>query len=122
MQTGRFLDPGAAVLPENAVLTDDPFRERMMAAHYLDNARLASEQRGMTAHIGAYNGIPVSVISLGFGQVSLLGWLREAAENGARRFVYVGECVSPGPPQSWARLFWRRRRTGRGAWCPHPGR
>lgn len=91
---GWFLDDAPAPYPARAIITDDPMRVKMLVAHHLDHARLVSEQRGMLSYIGEYNGTPVGVFSVGYGEASTLAFLREIVQNGAESFIYIGECVS----------------------------
>ena len=81
-------------LPLYAVMTDDPMRARMLAAHFLDNAKVLFELRGMIAYSGAYKGVMLSVISAGYGESSTLLYLHDAYLLGVRRVLYMGECVS----------------------------
>ena len=81
-------------LPENVILTDDPMRVEMLAAHYLDNGRKLSEIRGMRTYGGTYKNVPVAAVACGFGETAARLYLNEAYALGARRFLYLGECVS----------------------------
>jgi purine-nucleoside phosphorylase len=91
---GRFLETGAGGLPAKAIFTDDPLRAKMLVAHHLDHATLVSEQRGMVAYSGDYDGVSTAVISTGFGESALLQWLHEAAACGVKEALYLGECIS----------------------------
>jgi len=88
----RFIDADA--LPKNAVLTDDPLRAKMLAAHYLDNAALLCEKRGMVVFSGAYKGTEIAVVSCGFGASAAENYLCEMARAGVKTVVWTGECVS----------------------------
>ncbi|MDR1558672.1 MAG: hypothetical protein LBS84_03040 [Clostridiales bacterium] len=90
----RFLETGAGELPKKAIITDDPMRVKMLAAHYLNDSRIVSENRGMTAFSGNYGGKPLCLISTGFGESALVNWLTEAINSGVREVVYIGECVA----------------------------
>lgn len=90
----RFLEDGCETVPAYAILTDDPMRAKMLVAHHLENAALVSEQRGMVGYLGTYGGVPVGVFSVGYGQASVLAYLSELVPCGARRVLYLGECVS----------------------------
>lgn len=90
----RFFDESAFPLPSRLLLTDDPFRVKMMVAHHLDNAHLASEQRGLLCYTGSFNNSDVAVMSVGFGGASLQCCLNEAAQNGVESAIYLGECVA----------------------------
>lgn len=91
---GRFLDSESENLPANVILTDDPFRAKMLVAHHLDNAKQINDQRGMVGYSGHYREVQVSVFSVGFGEASILSYLQEIIQNGARKIFYIGECVS----------------------------
>ncbi len=91
-----FLDiPEGGTLPSCAILTDDPMRVEMFAAHYLEQAKLYTRQRGMTGYIGSYAGTPVAVQAVGYGGASLVAYLHEMVSlYKVRTVVYAGECVS----------------------------
>jgi purine-nucleoside phosphorylase len=81
-------------LPKRVILTDDPLRVRMLVAHHVTYARLISEQRGMCAYAGEYEGVMLAIIAVGYGESSLLAWLGEAIELGVEEAAFIGECVS----------------------------
>jgi len=81
-------------LASGAVLTDDPMRVKMLAAHYLDGAGLVSENRGMLGYRGRFSRAELGVFSVGFGESALLAYLSELSSCGVKRVVYLGECVS----------------------------
>lgn len=91
-----FLDiPEGGRLPACAILTDDPMRVEMFAAHYLEQAKLYTRQRGMTGYIGSYAGTPVVVQAVGYGGASLAAYLHELVSlYGVQTVIYAGECVS----------------------------
>ncbi len=93
---GRFLDiPEGGTLPTCAIITDDPMRVEMFVAHYLEQAKLYTRQRGMTGYIGSYAGTPVVVQAVGYGGASLEVYLNElVALHGVRTVIYAGECTS----------------------------
>lgn len=95
----RFLDmPEGGTLPAFGILTDDPMRVEMFAAHHLEHAKLYTRQRGMTGYIGSYAGVPVVVQAVGYGGASLVAYLHEMVSlYGVRTVVYAGECVSREP-------------------------
>jgi len=88
----RFIT--ADKLPENVILTDDPMRVEMLAAHYINDARLVSEIRGMKGYAGIYHNVPVATISCGFGKTATEMFIREAYSLGARCLIYIGQCIS----------------------------
>lgn len=81
-------------LPESVILTDDPMRARMLAAHWLENATQIYELRGMAGYTGSYKGAEIALLSSGYGESAALLYLHEAVRLGARRVVYTGECIS----------------------------
>jgi purine-nucleoside phosphorylase len=81
-------------LPARVILTDDPMRARMLAAHWLDHASTLYELRGMVGFAGSYRGADIALLSSGFGGSAALLYLHEAAQLGARRVIYMGECFS----------------------------
>lgn len=91
-----FLDiPEGGTLPYCAILTDDPMRVEMFAAHYLEQAKLYTRQRGMTGYIGSYAGTPVVVQAVGYGGASVVAYLHEMVSiYGVQTVIYAGECVS----------------------------
>ena len=91
-----FLDiPEGGALPTCAILTDDPMRVEMFAAHFLEQAKLYTRQRGMTGYTGSYGGTPMVVQAVGYGGTSLVAYLHELVSlYGVRTVIYAGECVS----------------------------
>lgn len=91
-----FLDvPEEGTLPACAILTDDPMRVEMFAAHYLEQAKVYTRQRGMTGYIGSYAGTPVVVQAVGYGGASLMVYLHELVSlYGVCTVIYAGECIS----------------------------
>ena len=81
-------------LPRNIILTDDVMRVEMLAAHYLNDARLVSESRGMRSYAGTYKDVPVAAVACGFGRTAAMLHLKEAHGLGAGNVVYIGECIS----------------------------
>lgn len=91
----RFLDEPEIRLPVRAILTDDPMRVEMFAAHHLEDAQLYTRQGGMTGYTGTYAGVPIIVQSVGYGIASLLAYLNELVSlYGINTVVYAGECAS----------------------------
>ncbi|MCL2153523.1 MAG: hypothetical protein FWH57_11320 [Oscillospiraceae bacterium] len=81
-------------LPIRIVMTDDPMRTKMMAAHWLNNAKTLYESRGMIGYIGAYNSVDIALLSVGYGESPTMLYLHDAALLGAQRAIYIGECVA----------------------------
>ena len=82
------------VLPEKIILTDDPLRVKMIVAHYLDNIEILYEQRGMIGCSGVFRDVKIAALSCGFGETAVRLYLNEAVCSGAKKIIYLGECVS----------------------------
>ena len=76
------------------LLTDDPMRVKMLAAHYLEDTRLVSEARGLCAYSGRYRDVEIACVSCGYGAAAAEIILHELAQAGAQDVLYLGECVS----------------------------
>ena len=72
-------------------------RARMLASHWLENAEVLYELRGMIGYTGSYKGAPVALLSAGYGESSALLYLSDARMLGTQRVFYIGECVSNVP-------------------------
>jgi len=84
-------------LPSNLILTDDPLRLKMLAAHHMDDVRPFFENRGMVGYSGSYRGRELAVIACGFGETATMLYAADAYALGARTFLYLGECISQSP-------------------------
>ena len=94
MRTRLDKFPGADNYPGRVILTDDPMRAKMLVAHHLEYASLSFEQGDVSAYSGSYKGVPVAVVSTGFGKSDTLLYLRAVIESGATNIVYIGKCTS----------------------------
>jgi purine-nucleoside phosphorylase len=91
----NLIDEFKAVLPSICLITDDPYRVKMIAAHYLDNVEIFSETRGQVGLVGKYNSIPITVMSVGIGTTSTRAYLEElCSESEITRIVYFGDCIT----------------------------
>ena len=81
-------------LPGRAILTDDPLRAKMLAAHHLENSDLIHEHGDALVYTGRYNGSPIAIFSSGFGNSKVLSCLGWAKELGAKEIAYIGACMS----------------------------
>jgi len=88
------LDNFPATLPERVVLTDDPLRAKMLAAHHLEYSSLVYELGDVLVFSGSYNSVPIAVVSSGFGSGVVLALLGRLKKCGAAKVIYIGECVS----------------------------
>jgi len=77
-----------------AILTDDPLRARMLAAHHLEYSELIYEQGDVLIFSGSYTETPLAVISAGFGSGEILSSLEKIGNLGAKKVIYIGACVS----------------------------
>jgi len=80
--------------PMRAIITDDPLRIKMLAAHHLDNAVIKHEQGDELVYTGNYRRTAVALISAGFEQDAVPEYLRLAKQYGVEEIIYIGECVS----------------------------
>jgi len=80
--------------PGHVILTDDPLRARMLAAHHLESAALLFEQGDIVVYSGSYGNTELTLASAGFGSGALNDFMREALERGADEFLYIGACFS----------------------------
>ncbi|GLC31547.1 phosphorylase family protein [Clostridium omnivorum] len=91
----KLIDDFKCVLPSICLITDDPYRVKMIAAHYLDNVEIFTETRGQVGLMGKFNSIPLFVMSVGIGITSTMAYLTElCSKNKIERIVYFGDCVT----------------------------
>jgi DeoD family purine-nucleoside phosphorylase len=77
---------------EACLLPGDPLRAKYIAEHYLDDAVLRNEERGMLGYTGTFEGKPVSVQATGMGCPSAAIVFEELVMLGVKRFLRVGTC------------------------------
>lgn len=91
----NLIDDFKCALPGICLITDDPYRVKMIAAHYLDNVEIFTETRGQVGLIGKFNNIPLTVLSVGIGKTSTMAYLIElCTKNQIKRIVYLGDCIT----------------------------
>lgn len=91
----NLIDDFKCVLPSICLITDDPYRVKMIAAHYLDNVEIFTETRGQVGLIGEFNNTPLIVMSVGIGITSTMAYLNELrSKNQIKRVVYFGDCIT----------------------------
>jgi purine-nucleoside phosphorylase len=91
----NLIDNFKCVLPNICLITDDPYRVKMIAAHYLDNVEIFTETRGQVGLMGKFNNIPLIVMSVGIGITSTMAYLTElCSKNEIKRIVYFGDCIT----------------------------
>jgi purine-nucleoside phosphorylase len=75
------------------LLPGDPKRARFIAENYLENVKLVNSVRGAEGFTGEFNGIPVSVQSVGMGIPSALIYYTELIRFfGVKKLIRVGSC------------------------------
>ncbi len=79
------------------LLPGDPGRARRVAEHYLEDARLYNDHRGLLGYTGRYQGIPVSVQTTGMGTPSAAIVVEELIQLGVRRMVRIGTAGALSP-------------------------
>ena len=85
---GVFGDYAPTVL-----LPGDPKRARFIAENYLTNIKLVNSVRGAEGFTGEFNGVPVSVQSVGMGVPSALIYYTELIRFfGVKKLIRVGSC------------------------------
>ena len=82
------------VHPGRVILTDDPLRAKMMAAHHLENAVLLYENGDELLYFGSYNGTAIALVAVGFDNEAFPGFIREAAKLDVTEVIYIGGCAS----------------------------
>jgi len=81
-------------LPRSVILTDDPLRAKMLAAHHLEYSALVYELGDVLVFSGSYKDVPIALASTGFGCGAVLSYLCELKKLGAREVAYIGGCAS----------------------------
>lgn len=56
---------------KTVLMPGDPLRAKFIAEHFLTDARLVNNVRGIQGYTGTYNGTPVSVMASGMGMPSI---------------------------------------------------
>ena len=75
------------------LLPGDPKRARFIAENYLTNIKLVNSVRGAEGFTGEFNGVPVSVQSVGMGVPSALIYYTELIRFfGVKKLIRVGSC------------------------------
>ena len=75
------------------LLPGDPTRARFIAENYLTNIKLVNSVRGAEGFTGEFNGVPISVQSVGMGVPSALIYYTELIRFfGVKKLIRVGSC------------------------------
>ena len=88
------LENSSKTLTERVIITDDPLRGRMLAAHHLECC--SDEYRRGDAYVfsGSYIGVPITMISSNFGCDELLACIFDLSKSGASEIIYISTCSS----------------------------
>ncbi len=79
------------------LLPGDPNRAKFVAEHFLEDAVLYTEHRGMLGYTGHYKGIRVSVQTTMMGCPSAAIAVEELAMLGAKLLIRIGTCGGTSP-------------------------
>ena len=76
---------------ETVLMPGDPLRARFAAEHFLEEARLVNNLRGVQGYTGSYRGKPVSVMASGMGMPSIAIYATELFSGyGVENIVRIG--------------------------------
>lgn len=91
----NLIDEFKGILPSICLITDDPYRVKMIAAHYLDKVDIFTETRGQVGLKGEFYNTPLTVLSVGIGKTSTMAYINElCSRNQIKRIVYFGDCIT----------------------------
>lgn len=80
---------------ETVLMPGDPLRSEFIAKHFLENAVLVNNVRGVNGYTGTYKGKRVSVMASGMGQPSIGIYSYELFHfYGVNNIIRVGSCGS----------------------------
>ena len=65
------INSAASDFAETVLMPGDPYRSRLIAENFLNNARLVNDVRGVQGYTGIYKGVPVSVMASGMGMPAI---------------------------------------------------
>lgn len=91
----NLLDSYQCIIPSRCLITDDPYRVKMIAAHYLEQVEIFTETRGQVGLIGEFQKVPIAVLSAGIGKTSTMAYINEVClNNQIKRLIYLGDCIT----------------------------
>ncbi|MGH0052723.1 MAG: purine-nucleoside phosphorylase, partial [Sphaerochaetaceae bacterium] len=71
----------------------DPLRAKLVAEHFLEDARLVTDVRNILGYTGVYQGMPITVLSTGMGGPSVGIYSYELfSEYGVETIIRIGTC------------------------------
>ncbi|MEA4965143.1 MAG: purine-nucleoside phosphorylase [Oscillospiraceae bacterium] len=93
------LTPHIEARPEDfgktVLMPGDPLRSRFIAEHFLEDARLVNDIRGVQGYTGLYHGVKVSVMASGMGMPSMGIYSHELfTVFGVRHILRIGSAGS----------------------------
>ena len=80
--------------PGRLIISDDPMRVKMLAAHHLEYAALMFEDSDELLYFGSYNGIDIALAAAGFGSGAVPEFARRVSESGVEEIIYIGGCAA----------------------------
>lgn len=79
-------------LARHCLLVGSPERAELIATTMFEQYRLVADHRGLKSFTGMFEGMPVSVVTVGMGGPAMGIVLKEAVASGAEYLVRVGSC------------------------------
>lgn len=78
-------------IAKTVLMPGDPLRSKYIAEHYLENARLVNNIRGVQGYTGTCHGFPVTVMASGMGIPSIGIYSHELyGEYGVQTIIRIG--------------------------------
>ena len=83
---------------QTVLMPGDPLRSKYIAEHFLENARLVNNVRGVQGYTGTYHGVKVSVMASGMGIPSIGIYSYELYNAfGVQNIMRIGSAGYPRP-------------------------
>ena len=76
----------------HCLLVGPPERARYIGTKLMNNGKMKAHHRGLKTYTGEFNGLPISVVTVGMGGPAMGIVLKEAVASGARTLIRVGSC------------------------------
>ena len=80
--------------PKHVIITDDPLRAKMLAAHHLEYARPVHDSDDELVWFGSYAQTEIALASAGFSSGAVADYISSAAQYGVTDILFIGECTS----------------------------
>lgn len=78
-------------IAKTVLMPGDPLRAKYIAEHYLEDAVLVNNVRGVQGHTGTYKGVPLTVMASGMGMPSMAIYAYELYEfYGVENILRIG--------------------------------